>query len=181
MKVGGVPAASFSTSRLYLPTPRPSARLCSPRFSAAICPPRRSLFVFSVGRLVSRRCHSIVSLACASSGVRYHEGSDSWAVSPHSQVSLRPAPDRLLVPSPTTACPQAIAFPATAAWPVCFRLRHLVEGSSRHPAESRSSSYRPRIRFQVLPTPPRGDAVSFSYGGVAYSDTDLHRADQAPL
>src|SRR5215470_12118778 len=32
-----------------------------------------------------------------------------------SQVSLRPTPDRLLVPSPTTACPQAIAFPATAA------------------------------------------------------------------
>ena len=39
--------------------------------------------MFSVGRLVSRRCHTIASLACASSGVRYHEGSDSWAVSPH--------------------------------------------------------------------------------------------------
>src|SRR5262250_2975336 len=98
-----------------------------------------------------------------------------------SQVSLRPAPDRLLVPSPTPACPQVIAFTATVACPMCFRLRHFVEGSSRHPAESRSSSYGPRVRFRLLPTPPRGDAVTFSYGGVAYSDTDLHRADQAPL
>jgi hypothetical protein len=39
--------------------------------------------VFAVCRLVSRRCHTIVSLACASSGVRYHEGSDSWEVSLH--------------------------------------------------------------------------------------------------
>jgi hypothetical protein len=39
--------------------------------------------VFSVCRLVSRRCHTLVSLACASSGVRSHEGSDSWAVSLH--------------------------------------------------------------------------------------------------
>jgi hypothetical protein len=39
--------------------------------------------VFSVCRLVSRRCHHIGSLACASSGVRYHEGSDSWEVSLH--------------------------------------------------------------------------------------------------
>jgi hypothetical protein len=64
---------------------------------------------------------------------------------------------------------------------MCFRLRPFVVGSSRHPAESRSSSYGPRLRFRLLPTPPRGDAVTFGYGGVAYSDTDFHRADQAPL
>jgi hypothetical protein len=63
---------------------------------------------------------------------------------------------------------------------VCFRLRHLVAGSSRHLAESRSSSCGPRIRFRLLPTSPRGDAVTFSYRGVAYSGTDFHRADQAP-
>jgi hypothetical protein len=39
--------------------------------------------VFSVCRLVSRRCHTIASLACAFGSMRYHEGSDSWAVSPH--------------------------------------------------------------------------------------------------
>src|SRR5215475_572712 len=84
VKVWFAPVASFLTSRLYLPTPRPSARLCSPCFSVAICPPRRSLLVFSVCRLASRRSHTIVSLACASSGGRYHEGSDSWGPSPRS-------------------------------------------------------------------------------------------------
>jgi hypothetical protein len=33
----------------------------------------------------------------------------------------------------------------------------------------------------LLSTPLRADAVTFSYGAVAYSDTDFHRADVAPL
>jgi len=64
---------------------------------------------------------------------------------------------------------------------VCFRLRHLCAGSSRHPAESRSSSCGPRFRFRLLPTPPHGDAVTFRYGGVASSGMDLHHADLTPL
>jgi hypothetical protein len=32
----------------------------------------------------------------------------------------------------------------------------------------------------LLSTPPRGDAVTFGYGVVAYSDTDSHRAVVAP-
>jgi len=32
----------------------------------------------------------------------------------------------------------------------------------------------------LLSTPPHGDAVTFSYGAVAYSDTDFHRANMAP-
>jgi hypothetical protein len=32
----------------------------------------------------------------------------------------------------------------------------------------------------LLSTPPRGDAVTFGYGAVAYSDTDFHRANVAP-
>jgi hypothetical protein len=48
------------------------------------------------------------------------------------------------------------------------------------PAESSSFSYRPTIRLQLLPTPLRADAVTFSYGAVAYSGTDFHRADVAP-
>ena len=54
--------------------------------------------------------------------------------------------------------------------------RRLVETSRRIAFVSCG----PRICFRLLPTPPRGDAVTFSYGGVASSDTDLHRADQAP-
>src|SRR3972149_2503139 len=32
-----------------------------------------------------------------------------------------------------------------------------------------------------LPPPPRGDAVTFGYGVVAYSGMDFHHADVAPL
>ena len=39
-------------------------------------------FVFSVCRLVSRRCHNIVSIGRASSDMQYYEGSDSWGASP---------------------------------------------------------------------------------------------------
>jgi hypothetical protein len=32
----------------------------------------------------------------------------------------------------------------------------------------------------LLPTLPSGNAVTFGYGVVAYSDTDFHRANVAP-
>ena len=38
--------------------------------------------MFSVCRLVSRRCHGIDAIAHGSSSMRYHEGSDSWRASP---------------------------------------------------------------------------------------------------
>ena len=43
------------------------------------------------------------------------------------------------------------------------RFRHHLEGSSHHPIETSSSSYGLIIRFQLLSTPPRGDAVTFSF------------------
>ncbi len=36
------------------------------------------------------------------------------------------------------------------------------------------------VHFQLLSTPPHGDAVTFGYGDMASSDTDSHRADMAP-
>ncbi|MEN8247242.1 MAG: hypothetical protein ABFS43_20325 [Thermodesulfobacteriota bacterium] len=42
------------------------------------------------------------------------------------------------------------------------------------------SSCGPAVRFRLLPTPPHGDAVAFSYGTVAYIDTDSHHADKSP-
>ena len=52
--------------------------------------------MFPVGRLVSRRCHSIASIAHDSSVVQYYKGSDSWSVSPHppglSTSCVRPSP-----------------------------------------------------------------------------------------
>ena|SRR5579872_2931728 len=44
-------------------------------------------------------------------------------------------------------------------------LRHEPAGSSQYPAESDSFSYGLTFRFQLLPTPPRSDAVTFSYKG----------------
>jgi hypothetical protein len=67
-----------------LPSCPPSlgAGLLSALSRPALSPNLRNLFVFSVCRLVSRRCHPIGSLARASWAVRYCEGSDSWVPSP---------------------------------------------------------------------------------------------------
>src|SRR5208282_3119252 len=43
------------------------------------------------------------------------------------------------------------------------RLRLTLAGSPRSPAESGSSSYGLSVRLQLLPTPPRGDAVTFDF------------------
>ena len=69
---------------------------------------------------------------------------------------------------------------ATSAYRTTSGLRHGIAGSPLHYAESSSSSYGPTVRLRLLPTPLRGDAVTFGYGAVTYSDTDLHRADLAP-
>ena len=73
-----------------------------------------------------------------------------------------------------------IALTASAACPMCFRLRHGSAGSPSLSAESSSLSCGLPVRFRLLSTPPRGNAVTFSYGVLAYSDTDFHRAICAP-
>src|SRR6516162_4280320 len=52
---------------------------------------------------------------------------------------------------------------ASGRAPKVPRLRHAVAGSPTHPAEAGSLSYRLLVRLQLLPTPPRGDAVTLSY------------------
>jgi hypothetical protein len=49
--------------------------------------------------------------------------------------------------------------------PTCksYGLRLWLAGSPQRPAELRSSSYGPTVHLQLLPTSPRGDAVSFGY------------------
>ena len=59
-------------------------------------------------------------------------------------------------------------------------LRLPFAGSPQHTAESGSSSYGLLFRLRLLPTPPRDDAVTFSYGAVANSDRDLHPANGTP-
>ena len=66
------------------------------------------------------------------------------------------------------------------AYRASFGLRHENAGSSSHTAESSSLYCGPPVRIQLLSTPPRGDAVTFSYRALAYPDTDFHRANVAP-
>ena len=132
-------------------------------------------------RLVSRRCHKIVTLAmstrCTDAPMR--------ALTPgsghrHRQVSPLIALDLPIVPSPSTPCGPAVVLAAMTTRRVCFRLRLRVAGSPPQDAESGSLTYGPIVRLQLLPTPPRGDAVTFGYRVLAYSDPDFHRANQAP-
>src|SRR6266478_3345098 len=72
------------------------------------------------------------------------------------------------------------ALIATTARCVTSRLRHFSAGSPQYLAETGSSSYGPTVRFRLLPTPPHGDAVTFSYGAVADSGRDFHPANSTP-
>ena len=60
------------------------------------------------------------------------------------------------------------------------RLRLTTASSPPLPAESSSSSCGLPIRFRLLPTLPRGNAVIFSYRALAYPGKDLHPAGCAP-
>ncbi len=82
-------------------------------------------------------------------------------------------------PQPRDAAARSFGL-ASSTSSTRFGLRHTLAGSPQHPAESGSSSYGPTVRLRLLPTPPRDDAVTFSYRALAYSDTDSHRADNAP-
>ena len=112
--------------------------------------------------------------------LRYYEGSDSC----HRSPPTTGLPAYLTTTSQRSAsnhamCP-GIALHANSAYRASFGLRLERAGSSSHPAESSSSSCGPPVRFRLLPTPPRGDAVAFGYGALAYPDTDFHRAVVAP-
>ena len=73
-----------------------------------------------------------------------------------------------------------IALSAISACPMSSRLRLTTASSPPLPAESSSSSCGLPIRFRLLSTLPRGNAVIFSYRALAYPDKDLHLAGCAP-
>lgn len=73
-----------------------------------------------------------------------------------------------------------IALTAISACPMFFRLRHGIASSPSLPAESSSSSCRLPVCLRLLPTPPRDDAVTFSFGVLACPGTDFHHAVCAP-
>lgn len=112
--------------------------------------------------------------------VRYYWDSDSCLRSPRRQVSPLATCHFPIVPSFNHVVRHSIALSATTACCVNSRLRHFSAGSPQYPAETGSSSYGPTVRFRLLPTPPRDDAVTFSYGAVANSDRDFHPANGTP-
>src|SRR5271169_1850016 len=129
--------ASIQTSRLQLPASLPSGRFC--------CPP----------------------LSAAGAASRYYEGSDSCrdhppptGLSAYSALpSEHPAPKHVMRPNVAFA-----VISARSAGPLArSRLRHESAGSPRHAAESGSSSCGLLVRLGLLPTPPRGDAVTSGY------------------
>src|SRR6202007_2221606 len=61
----------------------------------------------------------------------------------------------------------------------CSRLRHGIAGSPRDTAESGSSTYGLSFHLQLLPTPPRDDAVTFDYWATTHPGADFHRASKA--
>jgi hypothetical protein len=112
--------------------------------------------------------------------LQYYGASDCRRpFSPRRRLSPLTALYLPIVPPPTTQC-APIPLSTTTAYRATSGLRHGIAGSPQHNAESSSSSYGPTVRLRLLPTSPHGDAVTFGYGAVANSDTDLHRADLAP-
>ena len=111
--------------------------------------------------------------------LRYHEDSDSCTAHRPCRSPRLLRHTFLVVPSPTTWAAWT-SLNTTPACPAFFGLRPGIAGSSQLSAKSSSLFYGPTVRLRLLPTPPRGDAVTFDYGVVAYSGTDFHRADVAP-
>jgi len=98
--------------------------------------------------------------------LRYYAGSDSCRASPARQVSLLTLHCLPDIPPPITSrartslcqSPQRVR-----SIPFGFRLRQARASSPPHAAESGSSSYGLPVRLRLLPTPPHGDAVAFSF------------------
>ena len=131
-------------------------------------------------RLVSRRCHNILAMPESSTAC------STMRVLTPARVRFPCRHPRLLRTAFPTSRPQTHhdALPSFASpcstGPVVSRLRHKSAGSPRHTAETGSLAYGLSVRLRLLPTPPRGDAVTFGFGVMASPGADFHRADCAP-
>jgi len=115
-----------------------------------------------------------------SSALRYYEGSDSCSPSPRvtglpaclTHTSRRSASNHVGDPD--------IALHANVSVSDAFQASPSPSRLAVTPRRIEFVSCGPPVRFRLLSTPPHDDAVTFSYGVLAYSDTDLHRAVCAP-
>ena len=103
--------------------------------------------------------------------------------SPHLGQQVSPLTPLCLpdIPPPTTSCAQPSLYPSPAA-------RLAIPGFTVEPparrnisAESGSLTCGLPVRLRLLSTPPRSDAVTFSYRAVTNSGADFHHANKASL
>jgi len=96
--------------------------------------------------------------------LHYYEGSDFC------QLSLQSAdiPAYLTLPSNHSISKHTLLFSHRFSCHASvidgFQAQNETVGSPQQDTETSSSSYGLIVRFQLLSTPPRGDAVTFSYG-----------------
>jgi hypothetical protein len=99
------------------------------------------------------------------------------------QVSpLRRSAFRTSHPQTRGAPRHPFSSPQGTRWTLRPRLRHDCAGSPLHAAETGSSSCGLPVRLRLLPTPPRGDAVTFGYMCRDRSHgLDLHLPDKSDI
>ena len=117
------------------------------------CPPSLGTALLSVLLAAHHRCSTMRALTPA-------RRSHARQVSSLTPLCL---PD---IPSPPTSCASNVAFAVTSARPIGpsrVQASPALAGSPTHTAETGSSSYGLSVRLRLLPTPPRGDAVTFSF------------------
>src|SRR6516225_7623344 len=132
----GAVCALLCTLHIRLPTHLPSTRFCWPRFAWLIATTGLcGLSLLPAPRKVDRSLRLL------------------------RLPSEYPDPNHMMCPK--RRFPSHLS--ASGRAPKVPRLRHAVAGSPTHPAEAGSLSYRLLVRLQLLPTPPRGDAVTLSY------------------
>jgi len=109
---------------------------------------------------------------------RYYGGSDSCPALPAAQVSLLHAHHQLrpFRPQPPAGPSRQLdcSIVQLRESPSGFRLHHDIAGSPIRPAETGSSSCGLAARLRLLPTPPRGDAVTFGYRPEHRPGRDFH-------
>lgn len=156
---------------------------CLPSLGAALLSALFRLLLQCLGSRVRpparRRFPGRLALFC-SSALRYYEGSDSCYASPREQVS--PLISRTLpgVPPPTTWVTRISLCTPMSAYPMRFRLRHLLAGSPSLPAESSSSPADRQFASGCSPPHLTMTQLPSATESWLYSDTDSHRAVCAP-
>ena len=157
----------------------PVRGLCCPALYHGALVRFRVLFAFSVCRLVSRRCRTIAPMASIASICSTIKALTAAPL--HLQRSspcLSRANFRPFRPQPLDA--PAHRFVSHLSVYGVFRVSPFARKLTATSRRIGFVSYGPVFHLRLLSTLPHGNAVTFDYGAMAFSDTDSHRAVHAP-